>query len=71
MSELKWTTKRPDFACVFVGRNGDDYSLWEFVWCNADGGRYLAWCESDGEEYDDIDECNFSEYLVLKRTKAE
>lgn len=77
MSELNWTTERPDFACVFVGREADEYSLWQLVWNQGEPPEddldsetkyfYLAWTEIDGMEWDDIAECVFDEYLVLKR----
>lgn len=78
-AEDAWVAERPGFACVFVGKRGDDYSLWELAWTQAEGDfdeedfdngtiHYcLIWTESDGEEYDDIEECNFDQYLVIAK----
>lgn len=78
----QWVAVKPDYACVFVGKRGDDYSLWEFVWVQSEGSDFeaedfqetentihycLAWCDKDGDEYDDIEECNFDEYLVIAK----
>lgn len=73
----RWTTTKPDYACVFVGKTGENYSLWRFEWqpgeapentteddCDT-GYYYLAWIDDDGDEYDDIDECHCEKYLVI------
>lgn len=58
-----------------------EYSLWEFVWHQGEGDfeaedfretedtihYYLAWTYTDGDEWDDIEECNFDEYLVIAK----
>lgn len=66
--ELKWTQTKPDFACVFVSRRDDDYHVWQFEWLEGEDDFYfyLGWITDDGEEYDDIADCEFDEYLVLK-----
>ena len=75
---LEWTTVKPDFACVFVGKRGDDYSLWQFAWNQGEAPDdsddddtfhyYLAWCTGDGDdEYDDFNECEFEQYLVIAK----
>lgn len=67
--ELQWTKTKPDFACVFVARRGDDYGVWQFEWLHSTDGDllfYLAWLTDDGDEFDDIEECEFDEYLILK-----
>lgn len=61
-----------------LGSGRHDFSLWEFGWTLGDPPEdadlsehpdttyyYLAWTDTDGNEYDDIEECNFDEYLVL------
>lgn len=68
------------FVARQLGSGNYDYSLWQFSWelgeppedgATGDDGYtqyyYLAWTDNDGDEYDNIDECNFDEYLVLAR----
>lgn len=67
--KLKFVKERPDFACVFVARRGDDYHIFRFEWCPTDyedASYYLAWLDNYGIEYDDITECDYDEYLVLE-----
>lgn len=81
----QWTTKKPDFACIFVSKKQYvhnnkkeyDYRLWMFAWELAeqtDDNRlslYLTWQEASGGEWDDIDECDFDEYLILELLPTE
>lgn len=70
---MKWRKTKPDYACVFVGKNGDDYRIYQFAWEISDNtddytlDLFLAWLDMDGELYDDYDDCDFDEYLVLKK----
>lgn len=74
--KLKFVKERPDFACVFVARRGDDYYIFRFEWRPTDyediykkediASYYLAWLDNYGIEYDDITECDYDEYLVLE-----
>ncbi len=75
-----WTKDKPDYACVFVTRQKDkhniySYEVWEFRWEIGEPPEdaetettyyYLAWTDENGEEWDDIKDCNFNEYLVLE-----
>lgn len=75
--EKLWQKEKPDYACIFVTRSADDYQLWRFEWQVCDPPDdvkpedydktwyYLAWTTIEGDEWDDIKECNFDEYLVL------
>ena len=69
--ENYWTDKRPEIACVFVTRNlyekEYEYNLWRFEWQS----NYLGWLTIDGEEWADISECVFDEYLILEKQKGE
>lgn len=73
-----WSTAKPDYACVFVGRRGNEYSLWNFVWIAGEAPEdfkgyaetihyYLGWTDTDGNEWDDYDECKFDGYLVIAK----
>lgn len=58
------------------------YNLWRFEWAVGEGEPitedydeytkfyYLAWCNGDGDEWDDIADCDFDDYLVLQRLKT-
>ncbi len=74
--------ERPNFACIFVTRHDYKnkykdkyyYNLWRLEWIPGDDEDddntiyyYLAWLDSDGNEWDDISECNYDEYLVLEK----
>lgn len=62
----KWLKEKPNYACKFIGKNGDDYEIYEFNWVKYDDYEYLAYCDSNGYEIGDIDEdCNCEEYLVF------
>jgi hypothetical protein len=71
---LCWTKQKPDKPCVFLTRIWDkklekyDYYVWRFEKAECNGEWYLAWLTEDGEEWDDISECNFDEYLILEIT---
>lgn len=79
MEQVEVTKVKPDYACVFVGKHGDEFSLWQFAWNLGDPPEdadddneytmyfYLAWTDNDGNEYDDIAECEFDEYIVLQK----
>jgi len=68
--ELRWTTKRPDFACVFVTKKHDEYLIWRFCWekdesiMDDEYNYYLAWTTNEGDEWDEIEDCDCEEYLV-------
>ena len=79
---MKWITKRPDYACVFLTRhwnkfrNRNEYNLWRFEWVQGEPPEnakedtnyyYLAWLTNDWDEWDDIGECDYDEYLVLEK----
>ena len=75
---MEWQKEKPDFACVFVTRYEGEYNLWRFTWEKGDPPEkatdeeetvywYLAWNTNDGDEWDDINECDFDEYLVLEK----
>ena len=77
-----WQKEKPDYACVFLTRHKDkerfEYDIWEFAWTQGEppedrGGDedetryyYLAWTDKDGEEWDDIKDCQFDEYLIIE-----
>lgn len=69
---MKWNTKKPNKACVFVCRTKYkdvwDYNLFQLEWVDFDG-RYLAWLDSDGDELDDLTALVADEYLILERIK--
>lgn len=67
---LRWTKNKPNYACVFLTRDNNEYDLWQFIWINSDVKEdvvhyYLGWTDKDGEEWGDYEECNFKEYLVI------
>ena len=72
MKKLKWTTSRPEFACVFATKKHDEYNIWRFCWetdeslTGVEYGYYLAWTTNEGDEWDEIEDCDFEEYLVLE-----
>ncbi|MFA7360786.1 MAG: hypothetical protein WC139_07090 [Candidatus Kapaibacterium sp.] len=81
---LSWQKEKPDYACVFLTRyNGVpvEFNLWKFVWELGEPPEtaedqeakyyYLAWTDKDGDEWDDIDECTYDEYLVLEKLPTE
>jgi len=55
-----------------------DYNLWRFDWEPGESPEdssddnenviyyYLAWTDGDGDEWDDISECDYDEYLILE-----
>lgn len=67
-----WQIDKPDYACIFLTRQYGYYNLWEFSWEISDndtqeyGDYYLDWTDIDGDEWDDISNCNFDEYLILE-----
>uniref|UniRef100_A0A6M3KZ22 Uncharacterized protein n=1 Tax=viral metagenome TaxID=1070528 RepID=A0A6M3KZ22_9ZZZZ len=70
-----WTKQKPDYACIFLTKENDAYNIWKFCWeigdppDNADEDAiywYLAWADQDGDEWGDIAECDFDEYLILE-----
>jgi hypothetical protein len=79
---MEWQKEKPDYACVFLTRHNGEYSLWQFVWEIGEPPEneprtdeeskyyYLAWVTNDGDEWDDIADCNFDEYLVLGKLKT-
>ena len=80
---MKWIKQKPDFACVFLTRDkklkgGYDYDLWRLKWIQGEPPEnskddenidyyYLAWFTNDGDEWDDIGECDFEEYLIIEK----
>ena len=70
--ELRWTTLRPEFACVFATKKHGEYQIWRFCWemdeslTGVEYGYYLAWTTNEGDEWDEIEDCDFEEYLVLE-----
>jgi hypothetical protein len=80
--EKNWITQKPDYACAFLTRykfrDKWEYALYRFEWCQGEPPEdrsiedeetryyYLAWLDNDGEEWDDIAECKFDEYLVIE-----
>lgn len=73
---IKWQKERPEFACIFLAKHNGEYSIWEFSWeigeppedANDDDTIYwyLSWTDKDGDEWGDIAECIFDEYLILE-----
>ena len=77
-----WIKEKPPYACVFLTRHKYkerfEYDIWEFAWTQGEppGDRegdedetryyYLAWTDKDGEEWDDIKDCDFDEYLIIE-----
>lgn len=76
MENLSWQKEKPDYACVFLTRYNGEYNIWKFVWELGEPPEtaedqeskyyYLAWTDKDGDEWDDIEECTFDEYLILE-----
>jgi hypothetical protein len=78
-----WQKEKPDYACIFVTKHNSEYNIWRFAWeqgeptdediKNLKEGEeetrfyYLAWLTQDGDEWDDISECDFDEYLILEK----
>jgi len=78
-----WVKKRPDYACVVLTRHKYkskyEYNLFRFEWVvgeppddSADDDEnvtyyYLAWLDNDGDEWGDVNECNYDEYLVIEK----
>ena len=68
----KWQKARPDYACIFATFDGEDFTIWQFVWASWSlPDYYLAWCDADGDEWDAHEECKFDEYLVLAKLPTE
>ena len=70
----KWQKARPDYACIFATFDGEDFTIWQFVWVGWDfPNYYLAWCDADGDEGADREEGKVDGYLVLaiKKKKKE
>lgn len=74
-SVYKWSKEKPDYACIFLTKHNSEYNLWRFCWQIGEPSEdtkgeapywYLAWTDQDGNEWDDISECNFDEYLILE-----
>ena len=78
LEKLKcWTQQKPDYACIFVTKHSGEYNIWRFCWEIGEPPEdetdtdetvywYLAWTNQDGDEWDDIAECDFDEYLILE-----
>lgn len=76
MLQKCWTQTKPDYACIFVTKHNSEYNIWRFCWEIGEPPEdatdddmvywYLAWTNQDGDEWDDITECDFDEYLVLE-----
>ena len=71
-SRLDWQKERPNEPCVFMTRVWDEklkiynYTIWRLEKVNGDGKQYLGWLTEDGEEFGDINDCNFDEYLIIE-----
>jgi len=69
---LKWQKERPDYACVFLTKQHEEYDIWMFSWelletdDNLGTEWGLAWLNQYGDLWDEIEECDFDEYLVLE-----
>jgi len=61
-------------------KDGYDYDLWHLRWIQGEPPEdapedihentryyYLGWFTNDGDEWDDIGECDFEEYLILEK----
>ena len=62
--------KKPDYPCVFATRwltqNGDyAYHIYKFEIIREGEYTYMGWLDEDGIEWDDYDDCEFEEYLIL------
>ena len=76
MLQKCWTQQKPDYACIFVTKHSGEYNIWRFCWEIGEPPEdatdddtiywYLAWTNQDGDEWDDIAECDFDEYLILE-----
>ena len=77
MLQKCWTQQKPDYACIFVTKHSSEYNIWRFCWEIGEPPEdaidtdetvywYLAWTNQDGDEWDDIAECDFDEYLILE-----
>lgn len=79
MEKLNWQKEKPDYACVFFTKHKYkeefEYNIWRFMWeytepLEDDDSEtrhyYLAWINNEGDEWDDIEECNYDEYLVIE-----
>lgn len=71
-SRLDWQKERPKEPCVFMTRVLNkslriyDYNIWRLEKVNGDDKEYLGWLTEDGEEFGDINDCNFDEYLIIE-----
>ena len=71
-SRLDWQKERPNEPCVFITRVWNDkfrmydYDIYRFEKIDNGDGEYLAWLTEGGIEYDDINTCNFDEYLIIE-----
>ena len=69
MKKLKWTPLRPEFACVFATKKHGEYQIWRFCWetdesiMDDEYNYYLAWTNGDGDEWDEIEDCDFEEWI--------
>ena len=76
VKDEQWIKEKPDFACIFVGKKNGEYITNSFFWTvgedkNGEAAAYLAWLDQFGSEWDDYDECDFDEYLILKILSTE
>lgn len=67
---MKWQKRRPNYACIFVGKIGGNFYLERFDWVEykrPKGRYYLTWQSLAGSEFGEQDTCQYDEYLVLKK----
>jgi|GEM_PF-5934324 len=62
--------EKPDYPCVFATRlptlNGEyEYRIYQFEIMEEGEDTYMGWLDDDGIEWDDYNDCEFEEYLIL------
>ena len=72
---MNWIKEKPDYPCVFMTRgkvkNHYCYSIWRIEKLDGaeDNTYYLGWLTEDGDEWDDIADMNFDEYLIIEKSE--
>jgi hypothetical protein len=57
-----WQIEKPNKPCVFVVENAGEYEIYQLDYVE---GR-LEWLDNYGNLWDDIEELDYKEYLIIK-----
>lgn len=69
---MRWQKKKPDFACIFVGRSQNLFFMDSFYWKrNPEGNYNLTWANAYGSVNGEWDTCQYDKYLIIHKFRKE